>query len=101
MKQYMNWPFKMAITSTSKLPSNWSKFGCNMAYWVTYLVNVYNIPLGLVVNIDQTRVHLVPIARYWTWENKGSKHIQVLGVENKRPIIMVVFLTANGFLLPL
>jgi hypothetical protein len=64
-------------------------------------VNVYNILLALVVNSDQTCVHLIPIARYWTWENKGSKQIQVLRVKNKKPIIMVVFLTIKGFLLPL
>ncbi len=72
-----------------------------MAYQVTYLVNVYNIIPGLVVNNDQTCVHFIPITTYWTWESKGSKHIQVLGVENKRLIIMVVFLLANGLLLPL
>lgn len=72
-----------------------------MAYWITYLVNVYNILSDLVVNSDQTSVHFIPITRYWTWESKGSKHIQVLKVENKRPIIMVVFLIVNGFLLPL
>jgi hypothetical protein len=71
-----------------------------MAYQVTYLVNVYNILSGLVVNSDQTSVHLIPIGRYWTWESKGSKHIQVLRVENKRPIIMVIFLIVNGFYFP-
>jgi len=32
MKQYMNWSFKMAATTTSKLLPNWSKQRCNMAY---------------------------------------------------------------------
>jgi len=46
-----------------------------MAYRITYLMNVYNIPPSLVVNSDQTSIHLIPIARYWSWESKGSKHI--------------------------
>jgi hypothetical protein len=52
-----------------------------MAYRITYLVNVYNILSDLVVNSDQTSVYLIPITIYWTWESKGSKHIQVLKVE--------------------
>ncbi len=47
-------------------------------------MKVYNITLALIVNSDQTSVHLIPTTRERTWESKGSKHIQVLGVENKR-----------------
>jgi hypothetical protein len=54
-----------------------------MVYQITYLMNVYNIISSLVVNSDQRGVHLIPIARYWTWEGNRSKHIQVLRVENK------------------
>jgi hypothetical protein len=46
-------------------------------------VKVNNIPPTLVVNNDQIGVHLVPIVRKRTRENKGSKHIQVLKVEDK------------------
>jgi len=49
--------FKMATTTTSKLPPNWYKQGCNMAYWVVCLMKVYNITLALIVNNDQTSVH--------------------------------------------
>jgi len=47
------------------------------------------IPPCAVVNIDQTRVHFVPTRRDWTWERKGAKHIQVLGMEDKRQITEV------------
>jgi hypothetical protein len=47
----------MATTTTSKLPPNWYKQGCNMAYRVVYLMKVYNITLALIVNNDQTSVH--------------------------------------------
>jgi hypothetical protein len=72
-----------------------------MAYWVVYLMKVYNITLALIVNSEQKNIHLIPTTRERIWESKGSKHIQVLGVENKRQITMVVFLATNGFLLPL
>jgi hypothetical protein len=71
-----------------------------MAYREVYLMKVYNIIPTLIVNNDQTSIHLIPTTRERTWENKGSKHIQVLRVENKRHITMVVFSTTNGFLFP-
>jgi hypothetical protein len=37
-------------TTTSQLPPNWFEQGCNMAYWVVYLVKAYNILVALVVN---------------------------------------------------
>ncbi len=54
----------------------------------------------LVVNTNQTGIHFVPNVGERTWENKGSKHIQVLGMEDKRQIILVVSSIANGNLLP-
>jgi len=63
-------------------------------------MKVYNIPPALIVNNDQTSVHHIPTTRERTWENKGLKHIQILRVEDKRQITMVISLVANGFLLP-
>ena len=34
----------------------------NMKYRVAYIVKVFGIPSSLVVNSDQTGIHLVPIA---------------------------------------
>jgi hypothetical protein len=36
-----------------------------------------------------------------TWEKKGSKDIQVLGVEDKRQITIIVSFVADGSSLPL
>jgi hypothetical protein len=49
-------------------------------------MKLYSIPLCLVVNNDQTRIHLIPIARERKWESKGTKHIQVLKVEDKKQV---------------
>jgi hypothetical protein len=55
-----------------------------MTYKVVYLVKAYSIPPTPVVNSNQTNVHLVPIGGERTWEPIGSKHVQVLGLEDKR-----------------
>jgi hypothetical protein len=87
--------------TTTKLPPTWVDQGTKMAYRVAYLVKSYNIHVTLVINIDQTCVHLVPTRGERTWEMKGEKNIHVLGIEDKRQIRVVVSSSANGNLLPL
>jgi hypothetical protein len=67
-----------------------------MAHKVAYLVKVYNVPMCLVVNIDQTRVHLVPIKGDQTWETRKAKHVQVLGIEDKRQITTIISSSTKG-----
>ncbi len=71
-----------------------------MVHKITYLMRLYSTPLCLVVNNDQIGIRLVPIALKKTWENKATKHIQVLRVEDKRHVSMVVFFVTNGCLCP-
>jgi hypothetical protein len=66
----------MATTTGRKIPPNWLTQGLTMAYRVYYLMKTYPIPLALLVNNDQTRVHLVPKNGEKTWEPKGTKHVQ-------------------------
>jgi len=62
-----------------------------MGYKLVYFVKGYNIPPTLVINNDQIRVHLVPIAREWTWEGESTTHIKVLRIENKKQITFKLF----------
>ncbi len=75
LKQYMNWSFRIVTFIASKFPIDWTLQGQNMGYKVVYLVKTYNIPPTLVVNNDQTKIHLVPTVGKKTWKNKGTKHI--------------------------
>jgi hypothetical protein len=61
---------------------------------------VHNIPPQLVVNTDQTGIHLVPTGGARTWETKGSNHVNVHRVEDKRQITVGVSSAATGFILP-
>jgi hypothetical protein len=60
-----------------------------MGYKVAYLVKIYNNPPTLVMLIARER----------TWENKGTKHIKVLGMEDKRQITLVISSTVDGLFL--
>lgn len=55
---------------------------------------------ALVVNADQTGVQLAPVDNY-TYDQKGVKHVKVIGAEDKRQITAVVASSLDGDLLPL
>ncbi len=59
MKQYMCWIYCVATIVTSKLPPDWLAQNYTMTCRVIYLVKANSIPPTLVVNSDQTEVHLV------------------------------------------
>jgi len=99
MNNHLNWSYLTTTTTTRKLPSTWEQEGTSMAHQITCLVKMYNIPPCLVVNTYQTKFHLVPTWGDWTWERKGAKHIQVIGIEDKRQITEVVSSLANGSML--
>jgi hypothetical protein len=62
IKVYINWTIRKCTIVASKLPLDWMEQGLNMNYIVTYLAKVYGITSSLVVNLDQTDIHLVPAA---------------------------------------
>jgi hypothetical protein len=72
-----------------------------MAHRVAYLVKVYNIPMCLILNTNKIGVHLVPTGGDRSWETTGPKHVQVLGIEDKRQITIVVSSSIERSLLPL
>jgi hypothetical protein len=72
----------MATITTSKLPPDWVAQGLTMAYKVDYLTEAYSIPPIFIVNSDQIGVHLIPNGGKRTSEPKGTKHVQMLGMED-------------------
>jgi hypothetical protein len=72
-----------------------------MVYKVAYLIKAYDILATLVINIDQIGVHLIPTRGERTWEMKGKKNIHILGIDDKKQIIVAISSLINGNLLPL
>ena len=58
------------------------------------------IPAELVINMDQTGMNLVPVGKF-TYAKKGQKHVQLLGLDDKRQLTLVPAITAAGAPLPL
>lgn len=63
------------------------------------VVKMEEIPSQLIFNWDQTGLHLVP-ASNWTMARKGSKRVEMKGIEDKRQITAVFCGTLCGEFLP-
>jgi hypothetical protein len=100
IKAELNWSYRASTTVVGKLPNDFEAQGKTMAQRCAYLINVHNIPPQLVVSTDQTGIHLVPTGGVRTWETKGSKHVNVHGVEDKRQITVGVSSAAIREVLP-
>jgi hypothetical protein len=70
-----------------------------MAFRVATLCSMHSILDCLVVNFNQTRVHLKPFSER-TYEVKGAKQVLSLGKEDKRQFTVLGSVAADGVLLP-
>jgi hypothetical protein len=100
IKSELNWSYRAATTAAGKLPDDFELQGLTMAQRCAYLIKVHNIPQSLVVNSDQTGIHLVPTGGARTWDTKGIKQVRVHGLEDKRQVTVVVSSAATGEVLP-
>ena len=64
------------------------------------VVDMEDVPPELVFNWDQTGISIVP-GSSWTMELKGSKHVEIVGISDKRQITAVFCGTMAGGFLPL
>ncbi len=67
---------------------------------VAMTVETVGIPAELILNWDQTGIRIVPSSN-WTMEKKGSKRVEMTGVNDKRQITAVLCGNMLGDLLPL
>lgn len=96
----LNWTFRAATTAAQKKPAEFEKEVDLMVLRIGFICELYRIPPDLVVNFDQTGVHLAP-AQDKTYSTKGSKEVRVGGKDDKRAFTAVVGSSATGELLPL
>lgn len=64
------------------------------------VVEMEDIPSQLVINWDQTGINYVPVSQ-WTMEKKGSKRVEVVGLNDKRQITAVFAGSLSGDFLPI
>uniref|UniRef100_A0A1X7SG32 DDE-1 domain-containing protein n=1 Tax=Amphimedon queenslandica TaxID=400682 RepID=A0A1X7SG32_AMPQE len=59
------------------------------------VVAMEDIPIDLIFNWDQTGLYFVPVS-FWTMTSKGSKHVEIQGLTDKRQITGVFCRTLLG-----
>ena len=57
------------------------------------------IPYDLIFNWDQTGLNIVP-GSVWTLDRKGTKRVEIAGIDDKCQITAVIRGTLSGKLLP-
>jgi hypothetical protein len=71
-----------------------------MAYMIVAFVKTYDIPEELIINSNQTALHIRPSTDQ-TYDIKGVKDVKSLGKDDKCQITYTVSSAASGDLLPL
>ena len=54
---------------------------------------------SVIVNFDQTGTKMVPVSE-WTLEIQGTKQIDVVGLDDKREVTVLLAVSLSGNLLP-
>lgn len=97
----ISWSYQKSTTTASKLSSNWEHQGKFIAMCVTNLPKIYSIPTELITNTYQTSTCCSSYSSDQVkWEAKGAKHIHVLGMDDKRQVMVIVSTTANDKSMP-
>lgn len=96
----LQWRFRVGTQTAGKLPENWVDQGTDFVHRIAALVKQYKISQHLVINYDQTGLHLVPNSKR-TYEKKGLEDVKILGEGDKRQITAVMGSCLDGALLPL
>ena len=58
-----------------------------------------DIPLDMVLNWDQTGINIIP-SRSWTMKKRGSRRVELKGIDDKRQITAVLCGSLTGVFLP-
>jgi hypothetical protein len=74
IKITLGWSYILFTITTTKLPPNWKNPRTKMTYKVACLVKTYNILTTLVINTNETSVHLIHTRKERTHIQKGKKH---------------------------
>ena len=91
---------RKATTKTKISPALFERLKAQFLSDVRTVVTMESIPHELLMNWDQTRIKYVPVS-CWTLEKKGSKCVEIAGVNEKRQITALLAGTLSGqFCLP-
>ncbi|PPR08056.1 hypothetical protein CVT24_010855 [Panaeolus cyanescens] len=96
----MKWSRREATQAAGKLPEDWENQCKRSFFRKAYSIKEHDIPAALFINSDQTQLVYAPGSKV-TWAETGAKQVQVLGIDEKRAITVMVSVACDGTALPL
>ncbi|PPQ81023.1 hypothetical protein CVT24_013292 [Panaeolus cyanescens] len=96
----MEWSKRQATQAAGKLPDDWEEQCTRSFFRKAYSIKEHDIPPELFINSDQTQLVYAPGSKL-TWAETGAKQVQVVGVDEKRAITVMVSVACDGTALPL
>jgi len=99
LNKELNWSFRAATKASQKIPDDWED-QCEMTFFrLVYTIATSDIHPSLVINADQTMIHLVPGGNQRTYDEKGCKQVSLHGLDEKRGFTSLVAITVAGTVL--
>ncbi|THU88058.1 hypothetical protein K435DRAFT_830622 [Dendrothele bispora CBS 962.96] len=95
----MSWSPRSGTRAAAHVPEDAPELMERTFFRLVHLVTYYDIPPGLVINMDQTGV-IVLMTSSKTYEQKGTRQVDIHGKDEKRAYTICVSSTADGDLLP-
>ena len=96
----MGFSKRRGISKSKVTPDDLSILKENYLMDIKAVVEMEEIPEDMVVNWDQTAMKIVPSCT-WTMEKRGTKRVEIKGVDDKRQITAVIACTVSGKFLPI
>lgn len=87
---------KRKASSTAKVqPSNYEQLKEQYLLDIKVVVEMEDIPADLIMTWDHTGINIV-LGSHWTMEEKGAKHIDCVGLDDKQQITAVICATLSA-----
>ena len=95
----MGYVKRRASSKAKVCPEKFDEVKAQFLFDVKSIVIMGDIPPELIINWDHTGLNYVP-ASNWTMALKGSKRVEIGGLDDKRQLTAVFAGTMTGFFLP-
>ena len=95
----MGYVKRKATTKAKVSPAHFDSLKAQFLSDIRTIVVMESIPPELIINWDQTGIKYVPVS-CWTLEKKGSKRVEIAGVDDKHQITALLAGTLAGQVLP-
>ena len=96
----MRYVKRRGSTSAKVTVNNFEELKQQFSIDVKAIIEIEEIPAGLIINWDQTGINYVP-TNSWTMEKIGQKQVEIVAADDRRQILLYLLVPSQEtFLLP-